>query len=116
MERLEPSLNVHALELPRLMLSLSLEQDCVCAFQSKRSVHVWLCRLNADVSINVDHVGVLSTDMPVITTQFQLDVRPHGNMDRWTRSQAFARAHLTSSTCRGKELERGRSQGDFAIT
>lgn len=43
MERLEPSLNVHALELPHLMLSLSLERDCVRAFQSKRSVHVCAC-------------------------------------------------------------------------
>lgn len=78
---------------------------------------MWIRRLNADVSINVDHVGVLSTDVPVITTQFILQVRPHGNMDRWTRSQVFACTHLTPSTCRGKELERGgRSQGDFAIT
>lgn len=38
MERLE--LNVLALELARLMLSLSLERDCVCGFQSERRVHV----------------------------------------------------------------------------
>lgn len=35
----------------------------------------------------------------------------HGNMDRWTRSQASAHTHLTPSMCRGNQQEKGRGRG-----
>lgn len=64
--------NMHALEFPRSMHSLSPERECVDP--SPRlcvSVCVCLssliCKLNADLSIKADLACVLPADMPVIT-------------------------------------------------
>lgn len=96
MKYLQLSLNMHALELPRLMHSLPLERECVDS--SPRGVCVCvcalvdtlICRLNADLSINADLAWVLSTDMPVITTQFLCDSKGTAT---WTDGHSHKRLH-----------------------
>lgn len=75
------------------------------------SACVCICRLNADISINVDHVGVLSTDMPVITTQFLL---PSSRKATWTdgHGRMCLLAHVSRlARAEGRNSERGGARG-----
>lgn len=85
------SVNMHALQLPHSMNSLSLEQESEGLCESV-CVATPSCTLNADLSIKADLACVLSADMPVINTWFHWaskgTAQPLGQMDGDTRACA----------------------------